>query len=125
MSDDTDPTEAAQLDDQSGSRATDDASFAPAQGGGPRPPDGSGALAGLRFEDVLPKVYWIGIGLCVIVALATLEEFYAHATAAIERLVTPEYADLFLAGFNLLLLLLIGLAASLLVRQLVALEERA
>lgn len=78
----------------------------------------SGGDSRLPFEDVTQAVAWAGLAVSTIVAVVALHRFYVHATAAVTDLVGQEHADLFLAGFNLVVLLLAGAAVAVLVRWL-------
>lgn len=74
--------------------------------------------SGLADDGVLGTVYWAALGVAGLVAVASLYGFYANATEAIRIFVTEDYVPLFLAGFNLAVLLGSGVAISLLVREL-------
>lgn len=73
-----------------------------------------------RFDDAARVVAWIGVALATLIAIVALFRFYGHSTAAIEQLAPSAHADLFLAGFNLAVLLVAGAAVLALVRRLSA-----
>lgn len=67
---------------------------------------------------VVRLLTWGALGISCVVGIVALIQFYSHATATIATVVTTEYESLFLAGFNLIVLLAAGIAVSLLVREL-------
>lgn len=75
--------------------------------------DSGGAL-----EDAARAVAWVGLGVSTLTAIVATYLFYAHASSAIATMVPPEQTDLFLAGFNLAVLLVAVAAVLVLVRRL-------
>lgn len=69
-------------------------------------------------RDVIRWLAWGGLATACLVAFVALWQFYSHATSAIATFVATEYESLFLAGFNLAVLLAAGIVISLLVREL-------
>ena len=69
-------------------------------------------------ERMLTYGQWAAFALLLLVALIATIRFYFAASATIDTFVTHRYEPLFMAGFNLVVLLACGLGLSALVRRL-------
>lgn len=69
-------------------------------------------------EKMLTYGQWAAFSLLLLVALIATVRFYFAASATIDTFVTHRYEPLFMAGFNLVVLLACGLGLSALVRRL-------
>lgn len=78
--------------------------------------DGSGD--GDIGERMLTYGQWAAFALLLVVALIATVRLYLAASATIDTFVTHRYRPLFMAGFNLAVLLACGLGLSALVRRL-------
>lgn len=113
----TDPDDAASSPTQRARTASDTAPPGENRSGA-TPPDESESGAGER--DVRKWLLWAGIGVAGLFALISLFGFYNNGQQAIQTFVAEDFQSVFLAGFNLLILLAAGIAISLLVRRLAA-----
>ncbi|WP_276272008.1 hypothetical protein [Haloarcula litorea] len=88
----------------------------------PDPDDGAAeddATGGADDDrSVAEYVQWVALGVLVLVAVVATFQLYFAASAAIETFVTRRYRPLFVAGFNLAVLLACGIGVSALVRRL-------
>lgn len=73
--------------------------------------------------DVIRLLKWGGLGAACLIAGSAYVRFHANATSAIATFAAPEYESLFLAGFNLAVLLAAGVVISLLVRELAGSDD--
>lgn len=90
----------------------------PTPGGGRRPHQGAGGSRGLLDREPRELMYWVGLAVCGLLALAALVSFYTSVLDAIRTWVDPEYRSLFRAAFSLVVLVLSVLGVSLTVREL-------
>lgn len=81
-----------------------------------QPSDGDSAVADGR--DVQEYLLKGALVMLVVLGIVATLQFYVHAQTAIGRLVSPDYRPLFLAGFNLAVLLAVGIGIAQVVRRL-------
>ncbi|QSW99931.1 hypothetical protein [Haloterrigena alkaliphila] len=107
----TDESESAAADPDSATDGTDPSATAGTttdSGGGLDP----------QSETVRRYLAWAALGICSILAVFALIQFYGSVTAAIDLWVAPKYQPLMGAAFNLAVLLASLIGVSLVVREL-------
>ncbi|WP_226004042.1 hypothetical protein [Natrinema salinisoli] len=83
-------------------------------------PTGSNVTAGIdpRSETIRRYLAWGGLGICSLLAVFALIQFYGSVGATIDLWVDPKYQPIIRAAFNLAVLLTSLIGVSLLVREL-------
>ena len=69
-------------------------------------------------RDIVEYTQWAAFGILVFVAFVATVRLYFAASASVETFVSHRYRPLFMAGFNLVVLLLSGVGLSVLLRRL-------
>ncbi|GGN89370.1 MULTISPECIES: hypothetical protein [Haloarcula] len=89
--------------------------------GGPSAPPGSPENRNPSDDEsrsAVEYLEWAALTVLVVVALIATLRFYFSVSAAVDTFVTHRYRPLFMAGFNLVVLLGCGIGLSALVRRL-------
>jgi len=90
----------------------------PTPNGGRPARDRADAPGTLLDREPRELMYWVGLVVCGLLALAALVSFYTSVLDAIRTWVDPEYRSLFRAAFSLIVLVLAVLGVSLTLREL-------
>ena len=81
-------------------------------------PDPTVGQSADRSRDVRTYLYWGALaGLALLAAAATLQ-LYASASRAIRIWVAPDFQPVFVAAFNVVVLLVVGIGISVVLRRL-------
>lgn len=83
-----------------------------------RPSSRTNALGDPSAGEIWRTLGWVALGLCSVLALFALVQFYGSTTDVIDLWVEPRYQPLMHAAFNLVVLLGSLIGISLLVREL-------